>query len=237
LDFAPVQITGGSHPLQAVLSKKSASGAPRMTETKYDARLARLLDRTEIFDLVRTERFYRDQRDWKGLVDSYIKNSPVRTTWFDGTIEGFAEASRWKMEEQGSTAKHWIFPTMLRIVDDRATVESPAMIFDRITFDNVQFDVHQYCRFFSRVVRTAEGWRLASFEGIYQWDRFQTVNPSDPLPVDWDLLETLRPSYRFLAYTQVRRGYRVNPELSGDDRPDLLNAFYARETQWLETGR
>ena len=37
-----------------------------MSETKYDARLARLLDRTEIFDLVRTERFYRDQRDWKG---------------------------------------------------------------------------------------------------------------------------------------------------------------------------
>ena len=72
-----------------------------MPETKYDARLARLLDRTEIFDLVRTERFYRDQRDWKGLVGSYIKNSPVRTTWFDGTIEGFAEASRRKMEEQG----------------------------------------------------------------------------------------------------------------------------------------
>jgi hypothetical protein len=208
-----------------------------MTETKCDARLARLLDRTEIFDLVRIERFYRDQRDWKGLVGSYIKNSPVRTTWFDGTIEGFAEASRRKMEEQGSTAKHWIFPTMLRIVEERATIESPAMIFDRITFDDVQFDVHQYCRFFSRAVRTSEGWRLASFEGIYQWDRFQTVNPSDPLPVDWDLLKTLRPSYRFLAYTQVRRGYKVNPELIGDDRPDLLNAFYARETRWLETGR
>jgi hypothetical protein len=35
----------------------------------------------------------------------------------------------------------------------------------------------------------------------------------------------------------VRRGYKVNPDLIGDDRPDLLNAFYARETQWLETGR
>ena len=49
-----------------------------MTDTKHDARIARLLDRTEIFDLVRTERFYRDQRDWNGLVGSYIKNSPVR---------------------------------------------------------------------------------------------------------------------------------------------------------------
>jgi hypothetical protein len=207
-----------------------------MIDPNTEGRIQRLLDQSEIFDLVRIERFYRDQRDWKGLIGSYIKNAPVRTTWFDGTIEGFAEASRRKMEEQGSTAKHWIFPTMLKIVDKRATVESPAMIFDRITFDNVQFDVFQYCRFFSRVVRTDQGWRLGSFEGIYQWDRFQTVNPADPLPVDWDLLKTLRPSYRFLAYTQVRRGYQVNPDLIGDDRPDLLEAFYARETQWLETG-
>ena len=137
-----------------------------MTDSKNEGRIQRLLDQSEIFDLVRVERFYRDQRNWKGLIESYVKNAPVRTTWFDGTIEGFAEASRRKMEEQGSTAKHWIFPTMLKIVDKRATIESPAMIFDRITFDNIQFDVFQYCRFFSRVVQTDAGWRLASFEGI-----------------------------------------------------------------------
>jgi hypothetical protein len=55
LDCAPMQITGGSNPPQAVSNKKSTSGAPRMTETKYDARLACLLDRTEIFNLVRTD--------------------------------------------------------------------------------------------------------------------------------------------------------------------------------------
>src|SRR5215470_18520673 len=158
------------------------SREPAMIDSKTEGRIQRLLDQSEIFDLVRSERFYRDQRDWKGLIGSYIKIAPVRTPWFDGTIEDFVEASRRKMEERGSTAKHWIFPTMLKIVDKRATVESPAMIFDRITFDNVQFDVHQYCRFFSRVVRTSEGWRLASFEGLYQWDRFQTVNPANPLP-------------------------------------------------------
>ena len=80
-------------------------------------------------------------------------------------------------------------------------------------------------------------WRLASFEGIYQRDHMRSVNPAEPLPVDWELVKTLRPSYRFLAYTQLRRGYKVNPELLGDDRPDLLEAFYAQERRWLETGR
>ena len=50
------------------------------------------------------------------------------------------------------------------------------------------------------------------------------------------MIATLRPSYKFLAYTQLRRGYKVDPELLGDDRPDLLAAFYARERRWLESG-
>ena len=87
------------------------------------------------------------------------------------------------------------------------------------------------------MVRTAAGWRLASFEGIYQRDHLRCVNPAEPLPVDWSVIKTLRPSYKFLAYTQLRRGYKVDPELLGDDRPDLLEAFYAREQRWLETGQ
>ena len=46
----------------------------------------------------------------------------------------------------------------------------------------------------------------------------------------------MRPSYRFLGYTQAKRGYKLNPELIGDDRPDLQKAFYDDARGWLETG-
>ncbi len=206
-----------------------------MTDPAHAARVARLLDRTEIFDLVRFERLCRDQRDFSGMVACYVANAPVRTTWFDGTVEDFAEASRRKMTS-GSQAKHWIMPARLEIAGARALVESPALIFDRLTFDGIEFDIFQYCRFVSRVIKTTAGWRLGSFEGIYQRDRMQTVDPRQPLPVDWDVIATLRPSYKFIGYTQVKRGYNVNPNLLGDDRPDLLDAFYAREQKWLKTG-
>jgi SnoaL-like domain len=206
-----------------------------MSDQDRDARLDRLLDRTEIYDLVRWERFCRDQRDWAGLLANHIPGSRVRTSWYDGDIAGFVEQSREKMLK-GSSGKHWIMPAMLRIKGDRAIVESPAFIYDRLTFDGIEFDFHQYCRFFSRVVRTKEGWRLASFEGIYQRDNLQTTDPRNPLPVDWDIIKTLRPSYRFMGYTQLKRGYKLNPELIGDDRPDLVEAFYAAERRWLETG-
>ncbi len=208
-----------------------------MTAPSDDRRLHDLLEREEIFDLVRVERFYRDQRDWGGLLACYVPGAPVRTTWFDGRIEDFVDASRRKMSGPGaSAAKHWIFPTALQINGDRALVESPATIFDRLIFDAVEFDSFQYCRFVSRLVRSAAGWRLASFEGIYQRDHLRSVNPAEPLPVDWNVIATLRPSYKFLAYTQLRRGYKVDAELLGDDRPDLLAAFYARERRWLESG-
>jgi hypothetical protein len=50
------------------------------------------------------------------------------------------------------------------------------------------------------------------------------------------LTRYVAPSYKFIGYTQVKRGYKLNPELLGDDRPDLVEAFYARERAWLETG-
>ena len=207
-----------------------------MTDQAFQARVERLLDRTEIFDLVRFERLCRDQRDFPGMLGCFVPNAPVRTTWFDGTVEEFAEASRKKMTS-GSQAKHWIMPARLEIKDSRALVESPALIFDRLTFDGIEFDTFQYCRFVSRVVKTACGWRFGSFEGIYQRDQMQTVDPRQPLPVDWEVIKSLRPSYKFIGYTQVKRGYKVNPELLGDDRPELLQAFYAREQKWLETGK
>lgn len=206
-----------------------------MIDAALQTKLERLLDRTEIFDLVRFERLCRDQRDFPGMLGCFVPNASVRTTWFDGTVEDFAEASRQKMTS-GSQAKHWIMPARLEINDGRALVESPALIFDRLSFDGIEFDTFQYCRFVSRVIKTAGGWKLGSFEGIYQRDQMQTVDPRNPLPVDWDIIKSPRPSYKFIGYTQVKRGYNVNPELLGDDRPDLLEAFYAREQKWLATG-
>ena len=70
------------------------------------------MDRTEIYDLVRYERFCRDMLDWDGLQASFVSGSPVRTTWFDGTIEGFVEGSRAKMSsgvrQQFSPVRSWM---------------------------------------------------------------------------------------------------------------------------------
>lgn len=204
-----------------------------MMQLDDDKRLRALLDREELFDLVRRERFARDQRRFDTMSACFHKDAYIRTSWYDARGgEAYVEATRKWMGATGNS-KHWVFPAFAQVNGDRATVESPAMIFNRARPDDIEVDVHVFCRFFSRAVREAGTWKLMSFEVLFERDIMKPVNPSDLLPVDWSLLATMRPSYKFLTYIQHKRGVTVSPDLLGDDRPDELSAFHAGEESWL----
>ena len=200
--------------------------------TDLDARLGALVDREEIFDVVRRERFARDQRHFDVMRDCFHPEAHVRTSWYDGPASDYVDASQRWMESKGNS-KHWVFPAFAQVVGDRATVESPAMIFNRTQLDGIEVDFHVFCRFFSRVLRRDGPWKLMSFHVIFERDIMRPVNPSETLPIDWGLLATYRPSYKFLTYVQESRGVRVNADLYGDDRRESLAAFHAAEKEWL----
>jgi hypothetical protein len=200
-----------------------------------DNALAELLDKQAIFELVRMERFWRDQGEWEKLAGAYVEDSWIRTTWFEGNGRDFTDASR-EMAQRGRHSKHPIAPIWARISGDRALVESNAEIQNRSIIEGIEVDTVQYCRFFSRVRRTPAGWRLVSFEGIYTKDTIAPTDPADQLPIDWEAMRKLRSSYRVWAYLMALRGYEVSQEKIGDDRPDLLEAFYAHAEHWLATG-
>jgi hypothetical protein len=193
-------------------------------------------DRQAIADLVRMERFHRDRRRWDELAADYVEASRVKTTWFDGTGREFAAASR-DMAQRGRESIHLITPTEIRINGDRALSESHAQIHNRSVVHDVEVDMVAFCRFFSRVVRTPDGWRLASFDGIYHKDTIVPVNPGDSVPIDWIALRRLRPSYRIWAYAIGLKGYEIGQDELGDDRPDLLEPFYVAAERWLAGGQ
>lgn len=215
-------------------------GAPAVWPTTQGGRdhqaVADFFDRQEILELVRQERFWRDQRQWRNLADCYVEESRVLTTWFDGTGQGFAAASRELYEIRGSRAQHEIRPGYVRIQGDRAICESAGSIFVRIDINGLEADITNYARFHSLLVRTGSGWRLKTFTGIYHKDTLIPVNPDAQLSLDWPMLMTFRPSYRFLCYTMMQRGYAVSQELPGDDRIEPLNVFYAAADRWLAGG-
>ncbi len=205
-----------------------------MPRDNAEKRTQGLLDRAEVFYLVRFESLCRDIPDWDGLVGSYVPASPVRTTWFDGVIEDFADALKAKAAA-GDVARHRVFPAKFHQKGARAICESPANISERLTLDGVQLDVMAHVRFHSRLVLTDAGWRLNSFEAIYEKDSVQPVNPDDTLPLDWTMVNAMRPTYRSLAACDTSRGHDVSQDLLGDDRPDVLEAFYLAERRWVAT--
>ena len=197
------------------------------------------IDRQELFDLVRRERFARDQRRWDVMADCFHENAWVRTTWYDGIGgQAYVDATREVMGESPSPSgtqggKHWVFPAYAKISGDRATVESPAEIFGRREIGGVLTDMHTFCRFFSRAVRQDGRWKLLTFHLLLEWSELRPAIPGQVPEIDLELLATLRPSYQWLGYAQALRGITVNPNLLGDDRWDEVVAFHQREDEWL----
>ncbi|MDT0158041.1 nuclear transport factor 2 family protein [Microbacterium sp. ARD32] len=195
-------------------------------------------DRSAIFDLVRRERFARDQRRFDVMRDCFHDNAWVRTTWYDGIGgQAYVDSTRELLGDvnaQTYSGKHWVLPALARVNGDRALVESPAKIFSRYDdIGGIPADIHSYCRFFSRVVRQHGTWRLLTFHVLFEWDELRPVVPGQVPQLDTDLLGSIRPSYRYLGYAQTLRGVDVNDRLLGDDRWADLVAFHRGEDEWL----
>jgi len=195
---------------------------------------ATIADQLAIIELVGLERLWRDTGEWDKVAEAFTEDAIITTTWFQGNAREFAFKSK-EMAQRGRHSKHPIYPIFIRIEGDRALVESRAQIQNRDVFDGVEMDTTQYLRFWSRVVREPVGWRLASFEGIYEKGAMVPVDPNQSAPFEWAEVEaaTPRTSYQLWAWAMKRRGYPVPDDRLGDDEPEQLRAFYAGEEAWL----
>lgn len=182
--------------------------------------------------LAKHERFARDTGDWAALEAAYWPDSLVRVTWFEGTAAEFTAVSR-ERKTKGGGGMHHIDP--VRVVADagRALIESRGQILIRPRVHDVECDVTSWCRFFSRAEQRGGEWRLCTFDAIYVKDRLDPVLPGTPVELDADLLGAARRSYRYLTYLNRQGGYHVSDDLPGDDRPELVEAFYGEAREWL----
>src|SRR3954454_4760682 len=93
-----------------------------------ESRLQSMLEREELFDLVRRERFSRDQHRFDVMSECFHPDAYIRTSWYDGHGgQAYVDASRKAMERTVNNkggSKHWVFPAVADVNGDRATVES-----------------------------------------------------------------------------------------------------------------
>jgi len=190
----------------------------------------------ELFAVVKRERRARDRGDWDGLAAMYWPGAVVRVTWFEGSVADFIDGSRRSRAPGKPSGIHPIMPSWCEVNGDRALVESHGQIVIRPRLDDVQCDVTNWCRFFSRLERREGQWRLLTFDSVYIKDRLDPVVPGTQVDIDQEELARGRQSYQFLTYLNNRSGRTVPQDLPGDDAPEILEAFYADAREWLERG-
>ena len=201
-----------------------------LTDDASDPTVARL------FALVASERLARDTNDWSALADAYWPAARVRVTWFDGPAEDFIERSRGSVRPGTIGGFHEIVPVRAKVHGARALVESRGKVLLRPRVDGVECDLESWCRFVGGAEQIDGVWRLSFFDNIYVKDRIDPVIPGASVAVDTGLLATFRPSYRWLSYTNAARGIPVPQDLPGDDRLDLVGAFWNSARTWLTGG-
>jgi len=181
--------------------------------------------------LIAFERHWRDTGQWEHMRSAYHPESVVRVAWFQGTGFEFVEASK-GLHRQGQS-KHRLSPSLVRLHGERALAETDTLIETRTRLEDIEVDTTAHGRLLSRVRRDAGIWRLASLDFIYEKDMMAPVNPSDQLLINREELRQYRPSYRFLCYNLKRLERKIDPNLPGDDRPELVAALYAEAEDWL----
>lgn len=136
------------------------------------------------------------------------------------------------MAEKGVRGIHNISPVLVHFQGDKAVSESVGSILTPFDVDGASYELSACLTFVSRLQNTDRGWRLLTFEAIYDYDKITSVVPWETSRLDVSA-DDARKSYRCMSWLLSARGYQISQTLPGRDRPDLVDEFMKAHLEWL----
>lgn len=188
-------------------------------------------DISAVTQLILRERESRDTGRWERMRDCFWPESLVRVSWYRGDGAGFVAGSV-DMARRGVLAKHRVTPILVSLNGTRAVGAMPSIIDLPVKLHGIEFILSAHARFLYRAEKRSDDWRLMGFDAIYMRDELTPAIPGQTITIDPQSLEGFRPTYRLLAYYMSSQGYKVDPNLAGEDRPDLVAAMNNEVYGW-----
>ena len=183
--------------------------------------------------LIQRERTARDTLQWAEMGRCYRPDSVVEVSWFKGSGIEFAERSS-RVTERKVTTFHLMCPATVMLNGDKALADTACAIHGLTKIEGLDIGIVSYARLLWRAQRGDSGWLLAGMRACYLSDAIVPRDPTRVPPIDHDLYETLRLSYRAIAYVMAYHGSPIPDDLPGLDRPDTVTALQAQERRWLD---
>lgn len=194
----------------------------------------------EIKSTLTRERYYRDSAQWVKLRESYHPDAGrtlIKVSWFEGNADEFVAASK-KMAAAGTVASHLYLPMEVHFSNDRsrAVSEATGNVTIRFPFEEHMYELVSYTRFISKLEKVGDDWKILTLEPIYDRDTIVPVTPVAPTLTNGPMptfTKGTRESYRCLAWVLDLRGYKVDMELAGTDRPETVEKLMESYFEWL----
>jgi len=174
--------------------------------------------------------FARDRGEWETMRACFHPDATVCVAWYSGPVAMFLErtiamAAERRPEEQ---SKHWFGNSRVSVNDDRAILETDAMVLNRSYFEGHLFDFTIYLRLYDRLERRERQWKILRMDGIYDKDRLDPVNPGSVPDGFFDGLRLSGPesAVGLMRWRLEKRGRTVSPDiaLAGTDGEKRLRA-------------
>jgi hypothetical protein len=192
---------------------------------------AERLDKLAIGEVIQSWALWRDTGNWAGLRSAFHPDGTMTATWFSGSVEDFIAGCQ-RSWAAGSRSAHFIGGSVIQLKGAKALAETRIILLLRDVLDEIEVDVTCYGRFYDRLVKTGDQWRILTRGVIYEKDRIDPVRPGAVLTLDDAELRRFPEGYRHVAYVQTKRGLRVAPDRP-TPRSAELERLYRDAAAWL----
>lgn len=193
--------------------------------------LENIADKFSIKELIEFERFCRDNAQWEEMKKCFAENSTVTVSWFNGTGQEFVDASS-KME---SYAPHKLYDTLVWLNKDKAVEITMATIQIRQEIQGHLLELNSDVKLLYKTQKINGLWSIISMEGIYEKDSLLPVSPADGIVIPKEEIDKYRSSYANLSYVLSKKGYPIDSNLPGIDKPETVAKLYQESEDWLNS--
>ena len=164
--------------------------------------------------------------------DCFWDDATIRTSWQSGGVGTFVGQTSIETRRDLIMVNRSPAP-LIHINGDRAFVEFPSTTIRGVKIGQEDAILHSYMRLLYKVEKREGEWRILELVSLNEGDELAPAIPGTDLHIDVDLAKSLRPSYRWLAYSRIAAGGQESDDLPGTDRPEDVGRLYTEFNNWL----
>lgn len=196
--------------------------------------MTELHDKYACAELIQAWGLNRDQGKWPELLETFTPDGHISVSWFSGPFPDFVAECR-QAFQAGQRSKHHIFPSVVRIVGERALAETNIVILVRQKIGSVLTDMSSYARFLDRLEKRRGAWRIVERTAIYERDRLDPVEPSENFEGLFKSMDlsAYPEAYRYMGARLAAAGRALAPVVYRDGSPHTAQ-LYLRYQAWLD---